>query len=667
MAKLAMKKIEIISLLADSQGIIERLQRRGVVEPVNIEEENLIKMNVSATVGLFEKNLATVKEAQSILEKYSAGGASLFSSLKETLSGRVTYSTAKFAEEKEKMPEVLSFAGRVTEKAARLREIAAEREKLSLRRDSLMPWLSVEEPQNFKGTKTTTVFLGTLPSARSAEEWEAYFSEKYGVSPAVRAVSQGKGTTNLQALIAKAEEKAFAEALREEDFYPAPCQGKLSFRSEAAAAEKKEKALAEEKRAIEKDLEKEASRRRELLFLADALQMKIDKYRAVGEVAMTEKTMVLRGYVPAKYAEGLRAEFEEKYEVAILLSDPEEEEEPPVLLENGAFSAPLESITEMYALPGKKDVDPSPVMAFFYYLFFGMMLSDAGYGLLMTVGTVLVLKFFRPEETMKKTMRLFRNCGISTLIWGALFGSWFGDLPQAVAKTFFGVTEDFSTALWFEPIDDPIKLLLFSFGLGICHLFLGLGVSLWQTWKGGDRLGAVLDVVPVMLTVLGVAPLGAGILTEVPAILSQIGLYVMLAGAVLLILTAGRTGKNLFSRLFGGVYALYNLATGYLGDILSYSRLLALGLATGSIAGVINLIVTMPGNRVVCAVLLCTAGVVAHLANLAINLLGAYVHSDRLQFVELFSKFYEGGGKAFRPLKSDTKYFKFEKENIYHG
>ena len=260
---------------------------------------------------------------------------------------------------------------------------------------------------------------------------------------------------------------------------------------------------------------------------------------------------------------------------------------------------------------------------------------------------------------------MFRNCGISTLFWGALFGSWFGDAPQAIAKAFFG-KELGSTALWFEPIKDPIKLLLFSFLLGILHLFAGLCVLMYKNWKQGRRADAIFDTIPVMMTIGGVAPAGAGIFAKdlLPPMATKIGLIVSLCGVVMMILTGGRSAKNIFAKLFGGVYALYNTATGYLGDILSYSRLLALGLATGSIASVINLVCGMIDNPVVKILLFLTVFPVGHAANMAINLLGAYVHTARLQFVEFFSKFYEGGGRAFSPLMVNTKHIKFKEEII---
>ena len=378
----------------------------------------------------------------------------------------------------------------------------------------------------------------------------------------------------------------------------------------------------------------------------------------------TESTFVLTGYIPEKYAESLKKEIEVKYTAAITFTDPTDEDDVPVLLENSKFSAPVEGITKMYAMPGKGDVDPTPVMSFFYYLFFGMMLSDAGYGILMIIGTTIALKKFKLETSMKKTLTMFRNCGISTVFWGALFGSWFGDIAQVVARNFFD-KEIGSLALWFEPLTDPVKLLLVSFGLGILHLFLGVAVAFKMTWDSGKKLDAIFDALPIYLIVLGVAPLGAGMFISVPEVLKTTGIYMLLAGVIILVLTAGRTSKSIFGKFFGGLYALYNTATGYFGDILSYSRLLALGLATGSIASVINLIGTMPENKVFKLILLIIVFVVGHIANLAINLLGAYVHTDRLQFVELFSKFYTGGGREFAPLTVNTKYIKFKEEKSH--
>ncbi|MDE7138319.1 MAG: V-type ATP synthase subunit I, partial [Ruminococcus sp.] len=503
----------------------------------------------------------------------------------------------------------------------------------------------LDVPMNFKGTATTTTFIGSVPSGVSLENMpDGSYKETIFAS---------KEQTNLFVLCSKETADETEDFLRKNSFVPLSETENETPKNIIEHCKNECAVLAGRCKELEKHIAEFTEHRKELKFAVDYLQMRKDKYNALSSLGFTESTFVLTGYVPEKYTGSLQKEIEKKYTASITFIDPTDDEDVPVLLENSRFSAPVEGITKMYSMPSKSDVDPTPVMSFFYYLFFGMMLSDAGYGLLMLIGTTIILKKFRLDTSMKKTMTMFRNCGVSTLIWGALFGSWFGDIVQVVGREYFG-KEIGSIALWFQPLDDPIKLLLYSFALGILHLFLGVGVSFKMAWDDGRKLDAILDTVPVYMTILGVAPLAAGILTDVPPILKTVGTYLMIAGVVLIVLTSGRSSKSVFGKFFGGLYALYNTATGYLSDILSYSRLLALGLATGSIASVINLIGTMPENMVVKTILLVVVFIVGHIANLAINLLGAYVHTDRLQFVELFGKFYTGGGREFSPFKVNT-------------
>ena len=655
MAKLRMKKIELIAPLTDSKKIIELLQRRGVVELCRNEDEGLEQTSVTTVTGSFDKFRTTVMQALDVLERYEPEKAALT----DMLRGRTEVEKHAFGKSAMQLEKIMNTANEILRCSKAVAEADSETQQLETRCDMLRQWLPLDVPLNFKGTDTTTAFIGTLPYPVSAEE----FGTRLPEGSSVEIVSASKEQTNIFVLcyddVAQETEDAlrknsFASVSENEKFTPAELTEQMMKRCVELEKQRDE--------AVEK-IKKLAENRQQLKFAVDYLAMRKDKYEALSALGFTENTFVLTGFIPEKYCESLRKEIEKKHTAYIEFTDPTDEEDVPVLLENGRFSAPVEGITKMYAMPSKDDVDPTPVMAFFYYLFFGMMLSDAGYGLLMVIGTTFALKKFRLEDSMKKTLTMFRNCGISTVIWGALFGSWFGDIVQVVGREFFG-REIGSIALWFQPLDDPIKLLLFSFGLGILHLFLGVAVSFHMSWKDGRKLDAFCDSVPVYLTVLGVAPLGAGILTEVPAVLKTIGSYMMIAGVILLVLTAGRSSKSIFGKFFGGLYALYNTATGYLSDILSYSRLLALGLATGSIASVINLIGTMPENKIVKLVLLIVVFAVGHTANLAINLLGAYVHTDRLQFVELFSKFYTGGGREFQPLTVNTKYIKFKEENI---
>ncbi len=653
MAKLKMKKIELIALLTDSKKIIELLQRRGVVEICRNDEE-LPGANVTAVVGEFEKFRSTSAQALEVLERYAPEKSSIVN----MFGGRTEVEKHSFGKEAMQLEKIMGTAGEILRRNKSINDSAAAISQLEIKIDMLKQWSSLDVPMNFKGTVSAAAFIGSVPFAANSAELE----EKLPGGTSVEIISTSKEQTNIFVLCSRSVSDECGDELRKLAFVPvSENEGKTPLELISSYSEEISR-LKKEIEDSKKKISELSDKREKLKFVIDYLQMRKDKYEALSSLGFTESTFVLTGYIPEKYTGDLQKEIESKYTAAITFSDPADDEDVPVLLENSRFSAPVEGITKMYALPDKKDVDPTPVMSFFYYLFFGMMLSDAGYGLVMLIGTTIALKKFKLETNMRKTLTMFRNCGISTVIWGALFGSWFGDIVQVVGREFFG-REIGSIALWFEPLDDPIKLLLYSFALGILHLFLGVGVSFKMAWDDGRKLDAFLDTVPVYMTILGVAPLAAGILVSVPAILKTIGAYVMVIGVVLLVLTSGRSSKSVFGKFFGGLYALYNTATGYLSDILSYSRLLALGLATGSIAGVINLIGTMPENIIVKAILLIVVFVIGHTANLAINLLGAYVHTDRLQFVELFSKFYTGGGREFAPLTVNTKYIKFKEEN----
>lgn len=655
MAKLRMKRIELIAPLTDSKQIIELLQRRGVVELCENSSEELEQMNVSSIMGEFEKFRTTVDQALNILGKYAPEKISLTG----MLGGRDEIEKHEFGRKAADLEKIMNAAGEIIGNHKAIVEAQAENIQLGIRSDLLEPWTALDVPMNFRGTSGTKAYIGSIQGVRTAEEIESQLPE----GSCAEVVSISKEQTNLFIMCSKGIAEEAENCLRRLAFVPVSESAAMTPSEMIRKNTARQRELKKIIESSEKAIAEMAEYRETLKFGVDFLAMRKEKYGALSKLGITESTFVLEGYVPEKYFDSLKKEIEGKHTAVISGFEPAEDEDVPVLLENGSFSSPVEGITKMYAMPAKKDVDPTPVMSFFYYLFFGMMLSDAGYGVVMVIGTMIALKKFKLENSMRKTLIMFRNCGISTIFWGALFGSWFGDIVQIIGREFFG-KEIGSIALWFEPLDDPIKLLLYSFGLGILHLFLGVGVSFKMAWDEGRKLDAFLDTVPIYLTILGVAPLAASILTKVPKALTTVGTYVMIAGVVLLVLTAGRSSKSIFGKLFGGLYALYNTATGWLSDILSYSRLLALGLATGSIAGVINLIGTMPENKAIKLVLLVVVFIVGHTANLAINLLGAYVHTDRLQFVELFSKFYTGGGREFTPFAVNTKYIKFKEENI---
>ena len=413
------------------------------------------------------------------------------------------------------------------------------------------------------------------------------------------------------------------------------------------------------------------SHREELLFLQDYDSMREEKYEVLSRLLQSKNVFVITGYIPEREVPALSEQLNSKFEVSIEIQEPDEEEETPVLLQNNAFSRPLEGIVASYSPPKKGEVDPTTIMSLFYYVLFGIMLSDAGYGLIIAGACAIgLLKFGnKMEDSMKNTLRMYLFCGLSTIFWGVMFGSYFGDVIDVVSENYFGQRVTIP-AIWFLPMNEPMRMLTFAMGLGIIHLFTGLIIKLYQLLKIRDYKAVFYDVIlwlvllfssivlllsmPMITNLLGVS-------LSIPAIVARIASILAIAASVGIILTNGRESRNPFKRFLKGLYALYGIS-GYLSDVLSYSRLLALGLATGVIGMVINKMGAMAGKGIIGPLIFIIIFIFGHTLNLAINALGAYVHTNRLQYVEFFGKFYEGGGRTFNPYKMKTKYYKIKEK-----
>ena len=315
----------------------------------------------------------------------------------------------------------------------------------------------------------------------------------------------------------------------------------------------------------------------------------------------------------------------------------------------------------MYAAPSKGDIDPTPILAFFFYFFFGMMFSDAGYGFLMVVVIGIVLKIFKPDERMRNNLKLFQYCGVSTMIWGLIFGSIFGDAPAALYNYFTGANVKMTEILpWptLDPQKDALMLMIISIAFGLVHILVGMGCKFYICFKEKDYKVAFFDTGLWMLMLTGFAVLGVGMATTQTVMM--IGAGIAIVSAVGLVLTQGRDKKG-FGKVIGGLASLYDV-TSYISDLLSYSRLLALGLTTGVMAQVFNMLSTMFGRSVVGLIFMIVIMLVGHAINIGLNALGSYVHTMRLQYVEMFSKFYEGGGEEFEPFSLNSKYIKIQED-----
>ena len=387
-----------------------------------------------------------------------------------------------------------------------------------------------------------------------------------------------------------------------------------------------------------------ANNREAIEVMYDYLNIQKDRKEALGYLLKTGSTFVLEGWVPEPDIAPFKKHISKwQWDCFVDIAEPKEEEFP-ILLKNSRLVKPFELITELYSLPKSKEIDPNPFMAPFFFIFFGMMVSDAGYGLLISIATAVVIYKLKPKGTVEKLLKLLFLGGISTFLWGALFGGWFGDVITQVTTGKIVIKP-----LWFNPMEDPMKLLLWSFIFGGIQLYTAMGIKAYDAIRKGRIWDAIFDTGFWYIFLTGL------VLLLVGGNAGTIGKYMTIAGTILLILTQGRAEKNVFKKLMKGVTSLYN-AVGFMSDVLSYSRLLALGLATGVIASVINTIGILFGFNIIGIIIFAITFIGGHIFNIMINALGAFVHASRLQYVEFYGKFYEGGGKPYKPFKINTKY-----------
>ena len=670
MAVLQMQRISICALKRDRKAILEQLQSMGVMEMHQVaqDETGFEKMDTQSAKVSFEKRVQLTENALDVLNQYAPEKKSMFASLE----GNELIDKADWDEVAVKQEAVMDVADLLIADHKKIAEAQAEIVKLQTQIESLAPWMSLEVPMNYPGTKKTAMFLGTIAADMTLEMVYEKIAEDNPDLEAfdISVISQDRDAVYLSVFCLKEQAAEVENALRTCGF------SRPAMVSEEIPAERKQKLEAQiaqiqaEIAGIKDDINAHAKDREELKIIGDYYRMRAEKYEVLGTLPQSKRTFIISGYAAKEVIPAVEKAIGEAYDCVIDVEELKEDEEPPVLLKNNGFSESVEGVLESYGLPHKGEIDPTTIMSFFYVFFFGMMLSDAAYGAIIAIVCLVVLKKFpRMSAGMRKSMKMFMYCGLSTLVWGVLFGGYFGDVVDVVSSTFFG-KELTIKPLWFAPLNDPMRLLIYSMGFGLVHLFVGLGIKGYMLLKDGKVLDFFCDIVLWYIFLIGLIMmlLPSDIFASIaqtkivfPAALVTLSKALAIIGAVGLLLMSGRSSKNPALRLALGAYDIYNI-TGWLSDVLSYSRLLALGLATGVIASVVNQMGSMLGKSVFGVILFIVVFIVGHTMNLAINLLGAYVHTNRLQFVEFFGKFYEGGGKPFEPFRAETKYVDIKEE-----
>lgn len=674
MAVLPMERIEVCAMKRDRKRILELLQRRGTVEVRDAGEadEVFAKADTSAQRSLFEKNAATAAEAVAIVDKAAPekGGGLAF------LRGRSPVTAADNEAFSTKREAVLRGAQRVVQLRRDIAEARAEVLRAEAGLEALAPWMALPVPQTFKGTRKTAVFVGVMEGEKSlAELYEKLAEAAPALEPVhVEVISCTKSQTCLLVMVLKRDAAAAEDALRIIGFARPPAASHLMPSEKKARLEAQK---AEALKAIEEaeaEIAGYAGRRADMRYLEDHMKMRAEKYEVIERLMQSRHVFVLRGYVPAENGPALEKELGESFECAVERGAAEAPGgEVPVKLRNTRFAEPTESIVESYSMPGQSDIDPTNVMAFFYYMMFGLMFGDAGYGLIMAgVCAIVLLRFKNMEPNWNRNVRMFFWCGIFTIFWGVVFSSYFGDVVDAVSQTFFGQRVSIPP-LWFIITEQPMLMLMFCLGLGIIHLTMGFVMKGITNAKNGDKAGVIYDCVfplllwyPLVVLLMGSEMFAglAGFSLTLPPIVGQVCLVLAGIAGLGIIFTGGRESRRWPIRLMKGAYALYNALSGWLSDTLSYARLLALGLASGVIASVMNQLGTMAGGGAVGLLVFVGVFLAGHAMNFGINVLGAYVHSNRLEYIEFFGKFYDGGGRKFAPFGIHTKHYKIVEEEL---
>ena len=666
--KVPMSRIYIYGSKKDRKAVLEYLQRQQILDIIEPDAENeevgFSNINTSESQSEFLHNSQLGEKALDILNDSAPEKKGMLASL----NGREALSAQEYYSYVDNIPKTLEIVNKITELSAKKAQLQGDIIRCRTVIEELKPWALLDSPIEGEKTQSAISLTGVFGGALTAEDiLSRYYAHEDAPSLHLEVINSLPQQTYVFA-VCKSDKVGKCEAILREIGFSRPKTSYHGIPSEEIESQEKliEK-LDEEIADTENEIISYADLRDDIKFMTDYYSMRAEKYNVLSKLSQRNHVFVISGYVPKNLANDLSASLEHNYSVAVEVLDAEDD--APILLKNAYVTEPVETVVKTFAMPRKGEIDPTSIMAFFYYVFFGLMLSDAAYGLIMVIGCGLALaKFKNMELGMKKSLRMFMYCGISTTFWGVMFGSYFGDAVAVVSSTFFG-HEVTIPPVWFEPVNDPMRMLMFSFLLGIIHLFTGLGVKLYQCIKAKDYMSALTDCIFwYMLVGGGIVYLFhvdmflsmAGLSTKLPTVWANVAAIIASAGALGIILLSARSGSA-GKRLAKGAYALYGV-TSWLSDILSYSRLLALGLATGVIATVFNKMGSMFGGGIVGAIIFVLVFAVGHTLNIGVNLLGAYVHTNRLQFVEFFGKFYEGGGREFKPFAANTKYYKFKEE-----
>ena len=639
MAILKMKKLRICGVSEEQTQLIRQLQLLGSVEigaPCALTDTQGVQVFCAGdgkSADALLRTSARLTSALETLKHYETKKGGLFAARPEKTIGELFSDEAYAA--------ALDTAQAVLDAQDARSRLAAEKSRLTAVRESFVPWQQLPLPLETLGTQHTRILLGTVPAQTDLEALRARVFEAAD-EVQLEQISADQQSLYLLVFVHKCAAEAVGAALREAGFALTTFDGVQGTAAENIRRTDEAIAACEQQDAEKlAELTALAEQKSALQLAFDRCTQEIAKAQAADRLVHSEKTFCLGGWVPCEDVGKLEALLS-GFCCAWELTDPAPEEYPdvPVKLKNNKLTWPLNMVTEMYSLPAYDGVDPNPLMAPFFILFYGIMMADMGYGLLMILASIIITKKSRPKGTSGQMFGLMFSCGISTFLMGALTGGFFGDfLPQLVGIIDPDTTFKALPSL-FTPLDDTITILIGAMALGFVQIVTGMAISFVEKIKKGQIMDAIWEELTWWVVFAGIACMALGV--------TNIVLYV---GLAMVVVGSGWSAKGFgkVTAIFGSVY---NHVTGYFGDILSYSRLMTLMLAGSVIASVFNTLGAIPGNVVIFLII----SALGNGLNFALNLLSCYVHDLRLQCLEYFGKFYQDGGKPFEPLAINTKY-----------
>ena len=673
-----MKKLTVLAPLRDADKLMRRLLRLRCAEirsvPVSELPDGgkLLRYDCDAARAAAERRVADVSAALTFLDGYAVS-ARPWTKKPIDMTPEAFESTGRRRAADAVVSEVLRIRDARTET---LREV----KRLEDLRIALRPWLDCDLPSAGGDTALCEVWWGILPAGALLPPLDGNTADTVweDLHVAVTEVAdpdsrKEKRSRYVTVVLFRRESDAVAHALADVGFE------RVTFRDlpdPDATARENDRLCVKRLGELENDLQTYTDRLRGLSRTLDDVAVLYDEEmttllaaREKAKLAATEQCVVLEAWIPSQTEERVTRALS-RLPCAFETAEPAPDEEPPVLLANNGFASNFEWVVGMYAYPKYGTFDPTFIMSIFYFFIFGVMFADVGYGALLVLGGFLLPKLLRMKDGMKRMLHMFGYCGISCIALGFVFGGWFGDMPYAIMTNFLGyesveaakaaypifnglVVTLGGSPISLNPLENPMAFLVISLAIGAVHLITGMAVKFVLLCKKGEVFAAIFDIGSYWVLFAGLGLL----VVNTTAAWITVGV-----GALMIIATYGRGQKNPIMKFLMGLKGLYDLIS-YASDLLSYCRILALGLAAGVVGQVINLLATMGGPTPGGFILLVAVMLLGHTLNMAINILGSFVHTSRLQYLEFFGKFYEDGGVPFTPALPSDKYSTIEADD----